>query len=75
MVPALALRSPHLVTVFRVALVVAFVALACALLIFACLVAVPGGLTDALPDIRGPSVRRRVEVLFTLVLVDLLEPD
>jgi hypothetical protein len=75
MVPALVLRSPDCVTVFRVALVVAFAALACALLCFACLVTVPGRLTDALPDIRGPSVRRRVEVLFTVVLVDLLDPD
>jgi hypothetical protein len=75
MVPALALRSPHLVTVFRVALVVAFAALACALLLFACLVTLPGRLTDVLPDVRGPSLRRRVDVLLTVVLVDLLDPE
>jgi apolipoprotein N-acyltransferase len=75
MVPALALRAPQLVTLFRGALVVAFAAVACALMFFACLVMLPGRLTDVLPDGHGPTVRRRVEALFTVVLFDLLDPD
>jgi hypothetical protein len=75
MVPALVLRSPHLVAVFRVALVVAFAALVCALLLFACLVTLPGRLADVVTDGARPSVRRRLDVLLTVVLVDLLDPD
>jgi hypothetical protein len=75
MVPALVLRSPQLVTVFRAALVVVFMALACALLLFVCLVTLPGRLTGVVPEAGGPPVRRRVDVLLAVILVDLLDPD
>jgi zinc transporter ZupT len=75
MVPALVLRSPQLVTVFRVALVVACAALAGALLFFVSLVMLPEALGDVVPGGRAPSVRRRIDLLLTVVLVDLLDPE
>lgn len=72
---ALALRSPALVTVFRVALVVTFMAIGLALLFFLRLVAFPAQPVDLLPGFRGASLRRRAEVLLTAVLIDLLDPE
>lgn len=75
MVAALALRSPELVTVVRVALVAALAALVVALLLFVGLIAVPAQLPDVLPEIRRAPVRRRAEALFAVTLLDLLDPD
>ena len=75
MVAALALRSPQLVTVVRVALVMALAALAVALLLFVCLVAAPARIPDVLPGPARAPVRRRAEALLTVALLDLLDPD